>query len=391
MMASILPIDSQFNSQSSFQNNYSENYQIVVYTDAAGIGGAEISLRHLVATASPRWQITVVGVAEPVVTAIAAARPQVQSVVLPQPGSLYQHWRCFRQMAPQLIHFNCCTPWANRVALLAGLLHPQIKLVRVDQLPLRTTDLFTLWQIRALCLRLDGHVAVGQASARRMEDFYALGRNSVLSIPNGVPDQPAANLSRLSRSIVPALTVGSVGRLDAMKGHDLLLRAIAQVEGLHLVILGEGSQRRALEQLAQELQIIDRVELKGWVENPRDFLPSFDLVALPSRSEGFPLVMVEAMLAARPLVATRVGSVPEAIIPGETGLLIEKDDLAGLVAALQQLRDQPELRSRLGQNAQVLARRHWTVESMTHQYEQLWETLIAAPAKSRLRVPRPRD
>jgi glycosyltransferase involved in cell wall biosynthesis len=367
------------------------NSRMIVYTDATGIGGAEISLKHLVATASADWEITVVGVSQSVVDALAVSRPQAKAVLLP-PRSLYHHWACFRRLAPRLIHFNCCTPWANRVGLLAGLLQPQVRLVRVDQLPLRTADLLTLGQVRALCLRLDAHVAVGEASARRMEDFYALGRHSVLSIPNGVPDSvpdqlPAATPLQSKSS----LTVGSIGRLDAMKGHDLLLRAIAQVEGLDLVILGEGGQRSALEQLAQDLQITDRVDLKGWVDHPRDFLPSFDLVALPSRSEGFPLVMVEAMLAARPIVATRVGSVPEAIISGETGLLIEKDDLEGLVRALIQLRDQPQLRQRLGHNAQVLAKRYWTVESMTNQYEQLWRHLLATPAKPRLKVARPRD
>ncbi len=366
----------------------SRRSRIVVYTDAAGLGGAEISLGHLIATAAPDWDITVVGVAASVVKTIAAFRPQSASIVLP-PRSLYRHWLCLRQMAPRLIHFNCCTPWANRLGLLAGLLQPNVRLVRVDQLPLRTTDLFVLGQTRALCLRVDAHVAVGQASARRMEDFYALGRNSVLSIPNGVPDQMPADSA--PQPAGQSLTVGSIGRLDAMKGHDLLLRAIAQVEGLRLVILGEGGQRPVLEQLAQELQITDRVFLKGWVDQPRHFLPSFDLVALPSRSEGFPLVMVEAMLAARPIIATRVGSVPEAIISGETGLLIEKDDLAGLVEALKQLRDRPDLRQHLGQTARRLAQRHWTVESMTSQYEQLWHQLLTTPAKSRLKVSRPRD
>ncbi|MCY7273996.1 MAG: glycosyltransferase, partial [Phormidesmis sp. CAN_BIN44] len=82
--------------------------------------------------------------------------------------------------------------------------------------------------------------------------------------------------------------------------------------------------RQSLERLAAELGVSDRVELRGWVENPRDHLAEFDVVAMPSRPEGFPLAMVEAMLAGRPVVATRVGSVPEAIIDGETGLLIKK-------------------------------------------------------------------
>jgi glycosyltransferase involved in cell wall biosynthesis len=222
-----------------------------------------------------------------------------------------------------------------------------------------------------------------------MEDFYALGRGTVLSIPNCVPDagEPQPAPVKPDKQLV----VGSIGRLDAMKAHDVLLKAIAQVEGVRVVILGEGTQRSALEQLAAELGISDRITLPGWVDNSRTYLPQFDVMALPSRSEGFPLAIVEAMLAARPVVATRVGSVAEAVIDGETGLLIEKDDVAGLAAALRRLRDEPALRDRLGCRSREVAVARFTVEHMTKSYERLWHQLISTPQAPRLRVPRPRD
>lgn len=361
---------------------------IIIYTDSKGIGGAEISLSNLVATVSSKWQITVVGVTETVVHFIAARRPQAAQIILPAGASFFSHWLTFSRLRPAIIHINCCTPWANQIALAAALLLPQTRIVRVDQLPLRTADTATLLKTRALCLRIDAHVAVGETSARRMEDFYALGRNSVISIPNGVPD---LNLPTPPSRSDSSLTVGSIGRLDAMKAHDVLLRAAAQIAGVQVIILGEGEQRGTLEQLAQELQIQDRVKLLGWVDNPRTYLPQFDIVALPSRSEGFPLAMVEAMLAARPIVATEVGSIPEAIINGETGLLIKKDDVAGLAQALQRLQEDASLRLRLGTQARVAALAHWTVEAMSAKYEQLWHKLRTAPTKPRLRVPRPRD
>jgi hypothetical protein len=167
---------------------------VVVYTDARGIGGAEISLGHLIAAVSSKWRITIIGVCPEVVEMLSSCRPRVGQIVLSDQGAaaLIQHWFTFQRLHPQIIHFNCCTPWANAVGLIAAMLlsvfqsHP--KIIRVDQLPLRTTDALALWRTRALCLRVDAHVAVGQASARRMEDFYALGRNSVISIPNGVPE-----------------------------------------------------------------------------------------------------------------------------------------------------------------------------------------------------------
>ncbi|MBD2034637.1 glycosyltransferase [Leptolyngbya sp. FACHB-321] len=365
--------------------------RIVVYTDAMGIGGAEISLGHLVAHVLSDIAITVVGVSQRVVDAIAVQRPQTQGLVLPATGiqSLLAHLTTFHQLQPDVVHFNLCTPWACASGLVAALSLPNARVVRVDQLPLRTTGAIELWRTRALSLRVDAHVAVGEASARRMEDFYALGRHTVLSVPNGVP-------AEVSHPYMPVkqhdgLLIGSVGRLDAMKAHDVLLRAIAQVDNVQVEILGEGEQRTTLEALAVELGIHDRVSLPGWIEQPRERLHQYDLFVLPSRSEGFPLAIVEAMLAARPVIATRVGSIAEAVIPDETGILIEKDDVAGLVSALCRLRDDAALRERLGQQGQALANARFTALQMAKRYEEIWQKVVSMPRSPRLYVPRPCD
>lgn len=365
--------------------------RVITYTDAAGIGGAEISLSHLIATVSDDIDVTVLGTSQFVVNAIAALRPQASRLVLPATGSrsLIAHLTALRRLRPDVVHVNLCTPWACATGLFAALTLSNVRVVRVDQLPLRTTDAIALWRTRTLSLRVDAHVAVGEASARRMEDFYALGRGTVISIPNCVPDagEPKPPPVQPDGHIV----VGSVGRLDLMKAHDILLRAIAKVAGVRVVILGEGEQRPALEKLAVDLGVKDRINLLGWVDDPRTYLDEFDVIALPSRSEGFPLAVVEAMLAARPVVATRVGSVSEAVTDGETGILIDKDDIDGLAAVLRRLRDNPVLRAQLGKRGREVAIARFTVEQMTANYERLWYKLVTTPQTPRLRVPRPRD
>lgn len=366
--------------------------RIITYTDVAAIGGAEISLGYLVAAVSDDIEVIVVGISQQVVDAIAAGRPQASRVVLPEKGlpAVMAHWFTFRRLRPDVIHFNLCVPWACAIGLSTALTLPNVRVVRVEQLPLRTTDALHLWRTRFLSLRVDAHVAVGEASARRIEDFYALGRGSVISIPNCVPDikgKPEPPPVRPDGQMV----VGSVGRLDLMKGHDVLLKAIAQVDGVRVIILGEGKQHEALEKLAAELGVSDRLELRGWVDNPRDYLPEFDVVAMPSRSEGFPLAIIEAMLAARPVVATRVGSIAEAVLDDETGFLVDKDDVAGIATALRRLRDDPELRTRLGHRSRAVAVARFTVDHMAKSYERLWNEVVAAPQTPRFRVPRPRD
>lgn len=364
--------------------------KIIAYTDSLGIGGAEISLKHLIATASSEFEITVVGVSQFIVDFISAQRSNNSKFVLPSSKltELFTHWRVFQQLQPDIIHFNLCSPWACATGLTAALLQPHVRVVMVNQLPLRTTHLPLWLRSRMLALRVDAQVAVGVASSRRMEDFYALGRDSVISIPNGVPD--IDTVPSYPTAAHP-LIVASMGRLDAMKGHDILIRSLAQVEGVSAFILGDGERRQSLAELACELGVGDRIQFHGWVDNPRDYLAQCHALVMPSRSEGFPLAMVEAMLAARPVIATRVGSMPEAVMDGQTGFLVEKNDVAGLAQALCWLRDRPDQRQTLGQNARAMATAHFTVDAMTSRYETLWRSLLTRPQVPRLRVPPLKD
>ena len=87
----------------------------------------------------------------------------------------------------------------------------------------------------------------------------------------------------------------------------MLIRAVAQLPGAHLVLVGDGDERTALERLAADLGISDRVAMTGWTDAAPARLHSFDVVAIPSRFEGLPLVLLEAMLSGRAIVATGVG------------------------------------------------------------------------------------
>jgi len=356
---------------------------LVACTDSRGIGGAEISLANLVAEVDPALRVDVLGVDEAVVARVVAGRPDARAFVAPPS----RHPALLARLRPDVVHANLAVPWAAATDLAAALALPRTRVVAVQQLPLRTVDLPVWLRTRGLLRRLDGHVAVGEASCRRMEDFYALGRGSVVSVPNGVPDRPLPPRTR--RAVDGSVVVGSLGRLDAVKGYDLLLHALVRLPGVRAVVVGEGAARPELERLARELGVDGRVELPGWSDAPRSALPDFDVFCLPSRSEGFPLSIAEAMLAALPVVATRVGSVAELVADGKTGLLVERDDVDGLVTALARLRD-GELRARFGAAGRERARASYTVEHMARAYEQLWAQVCAVRRTPRLRPPAPR-
>jgi glycosyltransferase involved in cell wall biosynthesis len=284
-----------------------------------------------------------------------------------------------------VVHANLPVPWSASVGLAVALALPGARVLAVQQLPLRTVELPTWLRTRALLRRLDAHVAVGRQSCRLMEDFYALGRGSLRSIPNFVPDlAPAERRPAAQRPPRNGLVIGSFGRLDRVKGYDILLSAVAALPDARLVVLGEGEERPALERQACDLGVADRVDFAGWDPEPRRRLAEWDVFCLPSRSEGFPLSIVEAMLAGLPVVATRVGSVAEAVQDQRTGLLVAKNDVAGLTEALCGLID-PTRREALGRAGREHAVEHFTVEKMADAFRDLYDDLRSQPRRSRLR------
>lgn len=368
--------------------------RVVLHTDSPGRGGAEISLGNLLAAldaGDPARPVEphVLGVDPGVTGWIAARRPGTPWSLVPRGvrGTAAVAVALAR-LRPDVLHANLSVPWACAPGLTAALATPGLRVVAVQQLPLRTTRLDEWLRTRALLVRLDAHVAVGEASGRRMEDFYALGRHSVLSVPNGVPDVPLP--APPARPPGSPLRVVSVARLDPAKGADVLLRALARVPGVEVTLLGEGEWRGHLAALAAELAVADRVGMPGWSEDAQRALVEYDVVVLPSRSEGFPLSVAEAMLAARPVVATPVGSVAELVADGATGLLVPVGDDVALATALARLRDARDLARRLGERGREVAAARHTDTVMAARHRAVWEGVLARPRAPRARVARPK-
>ncbi|HLW47015.1 MAG TPA: glycosyltransferase family 4 protein [bacterium] len=154
-----------------------------------------------------------------------------------------------------------------------------------------------------------------------------------------------------------ALLIGFVGRLAPIKGADLFLEAAEELirtmeRPVYAVIVGDGPERQHLEAQARRAAIDSRIIFTGWRRDLRAVYWGIDVLAVTSRSEGTPVVAMEAMAARRAVVATRVGGIPDIIQDGRTGLLIEPGNPQRLAAALQQVLEDVALRQRLGLAAQ---------------------------------------
>ncbi|MFN2471255.1 MAG: glycosyltransferase family 4 protein [Gaiellaceae bacterium] len=170
--------------------------------------------------------------------------------------------------------------------------------------------------------------------------------------------------------------VGTAAILEHRKGVDVLLDACARVERpLRLEIFGDGSLRSELETRARSLGLDARFH--GRVPNVRERIEELDLFVLPSRDENLPMALLEAMAAAVPPVATRVGGVPELIVDGESGVLVEVADVDGLARAIGSLVDDPLRRENLARAAARRVGERFEVGALARQMVSLYEQALA--------------
>jgi glycosyltransferase involved in cell wall biosynthesis len=174
-----------------------------------------------------------------------------------------------------------------------------------------------------------------------------------------------------------------VGRLVPAKGVDVLLHALVLLQehapAVRLVVVGDGPERPTLERLTGELGLERVVDFRGLLEPDAvpEALRGATVVVTPSRREGLPLVALQAALLARPLVASRVGGLPELVRDGETGWLVEPDDPQTLASALQRVLDDPAGAARLGQAGRARVLESFAAETAIERFDALYAQLLA--------------
>lgn len=188
-------------------------------------------------------------------------------------------------------------------------------------------------------------------------------------------------LSPMPPPTSPPVLLG-IGRLVPDKGFDVALEALSMLAQHHprlrLRLAGEGSERQALEARARELGVSDRTDFLGWVPPERvpEVIEDATIVLVPSRwDEAFGLVVLEAALVGRPVVASRVGGLPEVVEEGRTGLLAERDDAAAFAEAVHRMLNDPERTARMGAAARERVTTRFSLERYVDEYASLYRRL----------------
>ena len=183
-----------------------------------------------------------------------------------------------------------------------------------------------------------------------------------------------------------AFLVGNVGRLALQKGQRHLIAAmpllIERIPRAHAVIAGSGDLEDYLRDLADEVGVAEQVHVLGPRKDVPALMHAIDVFAMPSIWEGFGLVLLEAMAAGRPVVASRVATIPEVVADGETGILVPAGDPLALADALASLANQPTLARQYGEAGRERLRRQFSLEKMVGDTELLYRELVEERASA---------
>lgn len=248
---------------------------------------------------------------------------------------------------------------------------------------MRLTNRKLRWIYRASLLRTARLAMVGQQVHDRYVASGWIAADRAETVMNGIPVERFRNSSERRNAARTKLglaagtsVIGCVGRLVPLKNQRLTIEVLPALlrsyPALKLVILGDGELDTALRQQATSAGVAEQVLFLGQRSDVADLLPAFDVFALPSRTEGLSIALLEACATGLAVVATAVGGNPEIIKHRETGLLVPVDDAGALHDAMKALLDSADLRARLGSSAGEWVAANASIEALCHTYARFY-------------------
>jgi glycosyltransferase involved in cell wall biosynthesis len=245
---------------------------------------------------------------------------------------------------------------------------------------------FYEWLQRRSYARFDAVVAVSRKLARDLAPS-GLSRKAPIVVPNAwspVHEQLSPESAREELKLsIELFHIGWVGRISREKGPDVLVEALPALEDLniHVTLIGEGAERRKLEQRTRELGIENGVSWAGEVPRASRLFPAFDVFVNSSRTEGTPITLFEAMHAGVPVVATAVGGVPD-VVSSDDALLIPPEDPSALAFAIREVHDHPIDAARRASHARSRLDRDFTTTSWLEAYERIYRNAMISRVRA---------
>ena len=208
-----------------------------------------------------------------------------------------------------------------------------------------------------------------------------LPSKKVIKIFNGVSTLEYEPHSMPKKRVGKGLTLIQVARLEVEKGHKYVIEAMSLIKkekyDVKLIIVGDGSKRVELQELANRLKIGDRVTFVGYMKNVKDIVEESDVVILPSIKEALAIALLEGMAAGKPCIASYVGGIPEVVENGVNGILVEPKNPEAIKEAVIKLYENPELRRSMGEQSIRIVKEKFDSTILIKQVEEVYIELLS--------------
>jgi glycosyltransferase involved in cell wall biosynthesis len=365
--------------------------RILYVIDSLKIGGAEMLLVDMVrAYTQQGHEVSVAyfthGELYDDVRAMGIPIHRLSERGLKDPGVMPRLLRLIRAGQPEVVHTHLSKSDASG-QIGAALAKTPVRVSTIHNVnPWRSSRFFSLLmrQATAGCQR---HIAVSSEVRDYTVQWSKYPAEKMVVIENGInlgrfDPATALPLDKMALWGVPpdAPTVGIIGRLEAQKGHHILLRAAQlvaeEMPEARIIVIGSGPLREDLQALSADLGVDDKVVFAGSLRDmPRAFA-TLDIVTFSSLWEGLPVALLEAMAMERPVVATTVGGIPDVIDDGRNGLLVAPDDAGALTDGLLRVLGDEGLAKRLGAEARRTIQQRFSDEVMHERIMDLYQSLL---------------
>jgi len=313
-------------------------------------------------------------------------------------AAFVQLWRIIKTYRPDIIHTNSAKAGAlgrlvGRMMGVSVIIHTIHGHVFHSYFNPVMSYVFRLIE-RLSALWSHKVITVGEFQRREILQYKVGNSKKVISIPIGLELEPLLSCERhhglLRRELgleENILLVGIVARLFPVKGHNLFLEAAAKVRDqfspVKFVIVGGGELTEPLKHHAKKLRMERDIFFLGYRSDLPEIYSDLDIVVLSSYNEGMPVSIIEAMAAAKPVVATEVGSVRELVNHGETGYIVPSGNANALAEAILKLLQQPSLRHAMGKQGRQHMNSQFTLERMLQATESLYLQTLEERRNSR--------
>jgi sugar transferase (PEP-CTERM/EpsH1 system associated) len=373
---------------------------VVHLVHSLSIGGMEVLLVDCINRMPPeRYRHAVVCLTHYTSFADNITRPDVDLYALGKPpglglGTHLVFWRLMRHLRPTVLHtYNLSALEYAFTAAMAGVpvrIHAEHGRDASDPEGLNPKHNFLR---RRLVPFVDRFIPVSDNLDRWLDEVVRIPRAKTLFIKNGVDTDkfaPGGAAAPDSPWAPGDFVIGTVARVQDVKNHACLVEAFARLRALlpelaprmKLSIIGDGPLLPAVRRQVAELGMEDAVWLPGARSDITALLHSFSLFALPSLAEGTPVSLLEAMASALPVVASRVGGIPEVVTDGEHGLLVPAGDADALAQALARYARDAGMRATHGRAARARVEERFSMRAMLASYDALYDGLCRKKVSS---------